>query len=221
MSTLTLSTTAELQEAREHYRTKVIPAEKLTVMDAATEALIRSGQEQQVLGKGELAPDFLLSDAQGRMVRLADLWQDAVTVLVFYRGGWCPYCNIHLRGFQQLYSDFEAAGVQLVAVSPQLPDRSLDTAEKDALEFPVLSDVGNHAARSFGLAFQLPPALLSLYQKFGHGMAEVNGEAGATELPIPGVFVIGRDGRIVESWVDADYTHRVDPAMVLDLVRGL
>jgi peroxiredoxin len=214
-----ISTPAALDEAREHYRTRVIPAAKLAVMDAATRALICSGQEASVLGRGRPAPDFLLRDALGCPVRLADCWRGAVTVVVFYRGGWCPYCHIHLRGFQQILPEFAAVGCRLLAVSPQLPDHSLGTAEKAALEFPVLSDVGNHAARAFGLAFRLPPDLLALYREFGHDLAVINGPDGAEELPIPGVFVIGRDGLILGSWGGADYTSRVDPAVVLDLVR--
>ncbi len=217
----TPTTTEQLDVARKYYREQRIPSDALKVMDAATEELLDSGVVNRALQAGALAPDFILPDAGGRAVRLHQLLESGPVVLVFYRGGWCPYCNLHLRGFQRLLGDFRSAGAHLVAVSPQLPDQSLSTQEKNALEFPVLSDVGLHAAHAFGIAFELPRPLLELYDVFGHPLIDSNGAAGATDLPLPATFVIREDGRIVFAHVEADYTRRAEPLEVLETVRTL
>lgn len=217
----TSDTTSELSAAREQYRTRLIPAPKLKVMDAATAALVGSGAATAALKVGDTAPDFILPDVDGDPVRLHGALQHGPVVLVFYRGGWCPYCNIHLRGFQRHLPDFAAAGVGLIAVSPQLPDASLTTHEKNELAFPVLSDVGLNATRAFGVAFELPRELLRLYADFGHSLADANGEAGATALPMPATFLIRPDRTIAFAHVEADYTRRSEPLEVLALARSL
>jgi peroxiredoxin len=212
------TTTDELHDARTYYRTEVIPPAALRVMDAATEALVQSGLLNQALGAGDAAPDFILPDTQGKPVRLYDLLEKGPAVVVFYRGGWCPYCNIHLRGFQRVLPQLAKMGAALIAISPQVPDRSLTTKEKDELMFPVLSDVGLHVARSFGVAFELPADLLARYEAFGHGLDVMNGPLGAKELPVPATFVVDREARILLAHVDADYTSRLDP---VEAVRAL
>jgi thiol-disulfide isomerase/thioredoxin len=117
-------TTQELDAARAKYRGQLIPAGALSVMDAETEALRASGMERRALKPGAVAPDFMLPDAQGRCVRLQSLLRQGPVVLVFYRGGWCPYCNLHLRGFQRALPELQQFGAQIVAISPQLPDNS-------------------------------------------------------------------------------------------------
>ncbi len=217
----TLTTTAELAAARDYYRTRCIPAAKLKIMDAATAALVAAGAAQSALAIGDTAPDFILPDVDGHSVRLYSALEHGPVVLVFYRGGWCPYCNLHLRGFQRLLADFTAAGAQLMAISPQLPDNSLTTREKDELAFPVLSDVGLHTARALGIAFELPQPLLKLYADAGHTLAKSNGGTGATELPMPATFVILPDRTIAFAHVEADYTRRAEPLEVLKLVQSL
>ncbi len=217
----TLTTTAELASARDYYRTQRIPSAKLRIMDAATAALVASGAAQSALSIGNTAPDFILPDVDGNGVRLYSALEHGPVVLVFYRGGWCPYCNLHLRGFQRLLADFTAAGAQLMAISPQLPDNSLTTREKDELAFPVLSDVGLHTARALGIAFELPRPLLNLYADAGHTLANSNGDTGATELPMPATFVILPDRTIAFAQVEADYTRRAEPLDVLKLVQSL
>jgi peroxiredoxin len=222
ISLMNLPTTSqELAQAREHYRTERIPRPALKVMDAATAALVADGAAGRALQPGAPAPDFILPDSQGAPVRLNQLLATGPVVLVFYRGGWCPYCNIHLRGYQRMLGEFRAAGAHVVAVSPQLPNPSLETRMGNDLEFPVLSDVGLHVARAFGIVFTLPPRLLDLYAAFGHPLEGVNGDAGATELPIPATFVIGRDSRILHTHADEDYTSRSEPEEVLKVVTAI
>lgn len=107
-----------------------------------------------------------------------------------------------------------------MAISPQTPDQSLTTAEKKGLTFPVLSDVGNVVARRFGLVYTVAEALRPLYLRVGSDLPAFNGDA-SWELPVPGTFIIDRDGAVQLAFVDADYTHRLEPAALLDGLRAM
>ncbi|WP_263367725.1 peroxiredoxin-like family protein [Edaphobacter bradus] len=221
MTTSKMQTTTELDEARGYYRNQVIPPEKLKIMDRATEELIASGTKAAALKEGDRVDDFILGDAHGKPVRLQSLLDAGPVVISFYRGGWCPYCNIELRGLQRVLPEIKALGASLVAISPQLPDNSLSTEEKNHLAFPVLSDVGNDVARRFGIVYRLPDDLLETYTAFNHGLADMNGEEGGTELPIPATYVLDRTGMIRLAFIEEDYTKRLDPQAILEALRGL
>ncbi len=194
-----------------------IPEETLAVMARATEELAGSGVLDHSLKAGEAAPDFTLPDAQGSHTHLADVLAQGPVVLSFYRGGWCPYCNLELHALQQALPEIQQLGAQLIAVSPELPDRSLSTSEKQALAFPVLSDHGNRVAAAYGLVFTLPEALRPIYAQFGIDLPAWNGD-NSFKLPIPATFVIGGDGLIMDAFADTDYTKRMEPARILDVL---
>lgn len=221
MGTVANQTTQELETAREHYRTRVISPEKLAIMDQATRELIASGIKASALKAGDRVEDFVLNDAGGRPVRLQALLGRGPAVISFYRGGWCPYCNIELRGLQRVLEQIIALGASLIAVSPERPDNSLSTIEKNNLSFPVLSDIGNVIARRFGIVYRLPDELVELVKASDLDLAEWNGEPGAVELPMPATFIVDREGVIRLAFVDEDYTKRLDPDEVLTALRGL
>jgi len=214
-------TTRELDAARAWYRGEIIPKPALAVMDAETARLAASGVALRALKPGAAAPDFILPDAHGQLVRYHSLLRNGPVVIVFYRGGWCPYCNLHLRGFQRVLPQLQDLGAGLVAISPQLPDNSLSTQELKHLTFPVLSDVGNKVARQFGIVFELSRELLRLYRQFGHPLDEANGESGSKELPVPATFLADQKGIIRLVHVDADYTRRIDPEDVIEALKHL
>jgi peroxiredoxin len=176
-----------------------------------------TGIERNALKAGDLAPDFTLPDASGRPVTLSERLKGGPVVLKFYRGGWCPYCNLELRAYQKALPELAAVGAQLIAVSPESPDNSLSTQEKNALAFSVLSDRGGQTADAYRLAFRLSPALQALYESRGRDLAEWNG--GDWTLPVPGTFVIGKEGRIALAHVDADYRARLEPAAAIAAAR--
>lgn len=191
--------------------------DRVAMMDAATADLRATGIQTRALQAGATAPDLTLPDALNNPFGLSALWQRGPLVLIFYRGGWCPYCNLELRAWQQQLAALKHMGAQLVAVSPQTPDNSLSTAEKNELAFPVLSDSALQAATAFGVAFEMPPELIALYSSVGNDLPVLNGN-GRWVLPVPAAYVIDQDGRIAYAHVESDYRERAEPADVLAAV---
>jgi peroxiredoxin len=201
-------------------RQQQIPAEIRQIMQRASQELADSGQADRALPVGAQAPRFSLLSATGQTLVLDDLLNDGPVVLAFYRGAWCPYCNIALRSLQQHHEAMTARGARLVAVSPQIPDESLTLTEKHDLAFDVLSDIGSDTAKQYGLAFDLPDDLAAVYDKLGFDLQRVNGGHPRT-LPLPATYVIDRDGTIRWAFVDTDYTTRAEPADIIAALDAL
>ncbi|MGW4302265.1 peroxiredoxin-like family protein [Streptomyces sp. NPDC004646] len=201
-------------------RQQDIPAEIREVMRRADGELAASGQADRALTTGDKAPAFTLTTATGGTLSLDALRAEGPVVLTFYRGAWCPYCNLALRALQRHHEDITARGARLVAVSPQVPDESLTLAEKHALDFDVLSDPGSAVARQYGLAFDLPDDLAAVYTRLGIDLHRSNGGHART-LPIPATYVIDGTGVIRWAFVDTDYTKRAEPGDVLDALDSL
>jgi peroxiredoxin len=199
---------------------KHAPAAAVETFASESNALQTQGVGSGAPKVGEIAPAFALPDATGREISLQGLLAEGAVVLAFYRGDWCPYCDLQLRAYQEVLPRFLALGARLVAISPQTPDNSLTTSQKRGLEFSVLSDVGNHVARRYGLVFKVSEKLDGVHKGFGVDLAKSNGDA-SNELPAPAVFVIGRDGRIVLADVHADWRARTEPSAVLGKLEAL
>lgn len=191
-----------------------ISATAHTAVGAAIAGIVAGGAGHAALRVGAVAPPFSLPDARGGHLSLHEQLERGPVVLTFYRGGWCPYCDLTLRAYQHALPQIRALGADLVAVSPQTPDGSLSTAETKQLGFAVLSDAGNTVARQYGLVFAVPSALDAIHKGFGIDLAKANGDD-ANELPVPGTFIVDRDGRIALAFVDADYRVRLEPAELL------
>ena len=205
---------AKFDENKEKQRPKDI----LNTMKAATFDLKSSGLEGNSLKNGDKAPEFNLSDHNGISQSLFNYLQESAVVLTFYRGGWCPYCNLELHALQKSLPQIEAAGAKLVAISPETPDHSLSTREKNNLAFDVLHDKGNHVAKSFGLEFILPEVLRPIYENLGIDIPEHNGDS-TFELPMPATYIVNQQGKIIYHFVDADYTKRLEPAKIVAKLR--
>jgi peroxiredoxin len=197
-----------------------VPAEIAAAMTQADLDLSASGILDAALKAGDQAPDFALIDTRGGSVRLSHALASGPVVLSFYRGGWCPYCNLELRALQKALPDFTALGASLIAVSPQTPDQSLNTAEKNDLAFAVLSDTGSFTAKAYGIAFDLAEELRPIYTKFGQALPDGNGD-GSWVLPLPATYVIDRDGIIAFAYVDVDYRNRLEPATITATLAAL
>ncbi|MDX2089079.1 MAG: peroxiredoxin-like family protein [Kofleriaceae bacterium] len=197
-----------------------VPADMLGSVDAQITNLGVIGAGAGALKVGDAAPSFDLPDARGGRGSLDVALRDGPVVLVFYRGQWCPYCDLQLRAYQEVLPRIRALGATMVAVSPQTPDESLSTAEKRSLAFAVLSDRGNEVARRYGLVFRSPAGLDAVHRGFGIDLARSNGDD-SNELPVPGVFIIGRDRRIAFRFVEPDYRVRLEPAALLAQLESM
>lgn len=209
----------ELVATAPHLATALPPAAAQTI-DGGIAAAEASGQVHHALRAGQPAPNFTLPTATGTPVTLAPLLQNGPVVLFFYRGNWCPYCHVQLRAYQQLLPQLAQHGARLVAVPPQTPDSTSLTASKKALSFPVLSDVGNVVARQYGLAYGVGAEVADTLRSVGIDLAAYNGTAD-DELPFTATFIIGTDGIITWSWVEANFKHRADPADILAALAAL
>lgn len=162
---------------------------------------------------GDIAPGFTLQNATGKAVSLSEYLEKGPVVLTWYRGGWCPYCNITLRHLQQALPNFQAAGAQLLALTPELPDKSLTTQEKNELSFEVLTDTNLAVAKEYGIVFKLIDEVGEAYRK-NFSLLEFNGND-SDELPLAATYVIQPDGRITYAFLDAEYRNRAEPAAIL------
>ena len=163
---------------------------------------------------GEKAPDFTLQDANGTSVRLYDQLRTGPVILVFYRGSWCPYCNLHLSVLKKAKSQFDKFGARIIAVTPQKPDSSLKQIQKDGFQFPVLSDMDSQVMKSYRLYFEMNEEMVAIYKKFGVDLEDYNGK-GRTMLPIPGSFVIDQEGKVVAMQAQTDYKARMEPKDIM------
>lgn len=197
-----------------------VPAETLNQVGADITALKQAGIEQKSLKVGETVTDFTLPNARGQEVQLSTLLTHGPVVIAFYRGQWCPFCSLELAALQKALPEITSLGATLVAISPQTPDNSLSTVEKNSLTFEVLSDIGNQVASTFGIVFKLPDSLVSAQESFGTHLATFNGDE-SNELPVPAVYVIGQDGKIVYAFVDVNFTDHAEPSDILTTLRTL
>lgn len=195
-----------------------VPYSVIETMHRATAELVASGAAQKALKAGDKAPAFTLNDPEGKPVSSSDLLRQGPLVVTFYRGVWCPYCNMELQALQTALPDIREAGGQVVAISPQVASNSRKSVRQNELEFPILSDTHNDVAASFGLRFELPDYLVELYQSLKNDLPAFNGDASWT-LPMPARYVIAPDGTIVYAEVNPDYTQRPDPAELLPSLR--
>jgi peroxiredoxin len=196
-----------------------LPAELARVFADEQQGWRERGEPSGIIGVGDRLEDFTLPDASGSPVTLSELVTDGPAVIVFYRGGWCPYCNLALRAYQtELLPQLGRYGARLVAISPQSPDGSLSTAEKAGLSFTVLSDAGARVARELGIAFQPAEDVLAAQRELGLELRHVN-DADSPELPMPTVLIIDPERTVVFADTHADYTARTEVATIIDALE--
>jgi len=168
----------------------------------------------------EIAPDFNLKNAFGKNVRLSDLLKNGPVILSFYRGAWCPFCNLQLHTLHKSLNTFKKYGAQLVLVTPQKPDNSREQLKKDQFEFEVLSDLDSEVMKQYRLYYELSPELVQVYKKLGLNIEDFNGK-GRNVLPVPGTFVLDKKGRIRAVHADINYKKRMEPKDIVRVLRQL
>ncbi|MGG1674268.1 peroxiredoxin-like family protein [Neobacillus sp. NRS-1170] len=169
---------------------------------------------------GEKAVDFKLTNALGRDVVLFEELAKGPVVLVFYRGGWCPFCNMQLKAYQQILPEIQAMGAQLIAISPQKPDHSLSLQEKEGLEFQVLSDPNGLVTAKYNLLFDVPPGVREITEGIGLDLAEYNNTS-KWILPVPATFMIDESAIIRSAYVNPNFMQRQSPEEILRELRKL
>lgn len=194
--------------------------ERSAVYAKAAAALAETDILDKALGVGDRVPMFELPDANGKTIRLADLLAVGPVIVSFYRGSWCPFCNLELRALQRELAAVEEAGATLVAISPNKPDVSIELIDKAQLTFPVLSDHDNLVAKQFNLVYEMIPEHVAYYRDHGRDIGEIHGTE-AWELPVPATYVIDRGGVIRFAFVDLNHRVRAEPSEVIAVAAGL
>ena len=169
---------------------------------------------------GDALPEFRLKNATGKEVSSTELLDHGPLLITFYRGEWCPFCNLALAAMQKHLEDFKAKGVTLVAITPEIPDASLNTTEKHQLKFPVLSDVGNHYAKKLGITFQQPDSMRPVFKAMGHDLVAYNGDDSLV-VPIPASLLVDQKGVVRNTFIDPEYSRRLEPSTALEWIDAL
>ena len=192
--------------------------DKKRIYREGIEAVANSGITKSAMQVGDVAPNFTLTNALGESVELNDYLKKGKVVLTWYRGGWCPYCNLTLHELQNELENFKANGANLIALTPEMPDKSMTTAEKNELEFEILSDVGNVVGKEYGVVFKLTDAVATIYND-AFDMNAYNGDQ-TNELPLAATYIINEEGKIIYSFLDADYRNRAEPIELTKILKS-
>jgi len=207
----------QLNEQKEGFNAKADSAKK-RAYEEGIQAVVNAQITINALQKGEKAQDFTLTNATGEQISLYQELKKGPVILMWYRGGWCPYCNLTLRAMQSMLPAFKAGGAQLFAITPETPDKSLSTAEKNELQYEILTDKDNTVARNYGVVFKLTEDVKKYYED-GFGLSEYNGNDKG-ELPLAATYLIGTDGIVTFAFLDADYRNRAEPIEVLNALTN-
>lgn len=186
-----------------------LPQEILETFRKSIEDLKTRKIEENSIQIGNQMPEFSLPNALGKIINSEDILKDGKMILVFYRGSWCPYCNLELKFLQDHLSRIKDKGAALVAVSPQSPDHSLNMAEKNNIEFEVLTDVDNNLAKKLGITFQLQDFVIPHYKSLGINLFDFN-KNNDNVLPVPAVFIVDENRMVTYKFLDVNYMNRVD-----------
>ena len=209
-----------IKEYQEAFKKKA-PLSVQETMLKATKKLADASISKNALKVGDIVSEIKLQNALGNEVSLFDtLENNDFAIVSFYRGEWCAYCNFELKALQGRNEEFEELGAKLIAVSPQSPDSSLSTKEKNELQFEVLSDNNNVIAKEYGLVFSLDEELRPIYLSFGIDIPSKNDED-SYEIPMPATYLINKNKEIVFAFIDEDYTKRCEPQDIIDTLKSL
>ena len=188
--------------------------------ERSTKEIRGTGILEQAINVGDYAPEFKLMNAVGKEVSLYDALITGPVVLVWYRGGWCPYCNLQLKTIQDKLTEIMQAGGQVIAISPELPDKTMTLKERHSLEFNVLSDINNRVADTYKLAYNVPDSYVDHYD-LSYTLNEHNGADSQQRLPLAATYVIDKSGIVEYAFLDADFVKRADPDEVIAILNDL
>lgn len=186
-----------------------------SVTKGSEPSVAKTADETKPIEQGMQMPDAVVQDANGKDTTLKELSAGKTTVLVFFRGGWCPICTRHTGQLIKAYPQIQSKDARMVAISPDSPESTTSNQSKNSIPFPVYSDSDLNAAKAFGLAFQVDDATVKRYKGFGIDLESASGR-GHHSLPIPAVYIVDASGKIVFAHSDPDYKHRLEPASIIE-----
>ncbi len=193
--------------------------QKQIIMGAFTR-LLESDTGNKAIRVGDPAPDFSLPQVKGGNIKLSELIKGGPVVLNFYRGGWCPFCQLEFKALHDYMPYIKSLGARMIGISPETMETSRETVEQQHLEFEVVSDQGNLVARRYGLVMTVDEAVRPLYQEWGIDLITANGND-AYELPLPATYVIDTSGIVRAAYVNKDYTTRMEPTEIVATLQEL
>lgn len=212
-----MTLTEQLKQFREATLTRM-PQSIIQTFQDGIQQIKEDQLKENALQKGDSIPNFSLYNIGGQVTPLIDVHQSDFLVLNFYRGGWCPYCNMELREYERLKNDFKKARANIVAISAEIPQLATQTSQKNKLSFPVLTDINAQFMKQIGLVFQLNEKTKSDYASFGMDFQKIHGNE-HYELPVPAIYVIDKNFKIVFVHFEADYMTRIEPKQVLTILN--
>lgn len=214
-----MSLQEELERRRREVHERLGPA-AVQVIEAGIERLRMLQLAETALAVGDPLPEFALPDPAGRIGRSEEILARGPLVLAFFRGAWCPYCDLSMRALERVRPEIEALGATLLGVAPARPEELARVASERALHYPILTDVGEHLAELCGARFEIAPEHVAFYRSLGLDLPATHAGAG-WELPLPATWVVGRDGIVAWAFADADWGRRAEPEAVVEAVRRL
>jgi len=200
-------------------QTSPFSKQERAIMKQAGQRLARS-MPNPGIAVGQPAPDFTLLDAFGEKLNLKQTLKKGPVILVFYRGAWCPFCNLHLHALKKNITEFNKYNAQLITITPQKPDKSAAQINKTDLPFKVLSDLDSQVMKDYRLYFELEPQLVKIYKRVGLDVEDFNGK-GRNVLPVPGTLVIDQQGIVRAMQAETDYTKRMEPDAIINALKKL
>jgi|SRR5580658_3614383 peroxiredoxin len=209
----------EIFSERKELIAKYVRPETQAIHARAVAELKEKHLAANVLPVGAKAPQFELTDHDGKIVSSAALLAQKRLVLCFIRGRWCPFCVGQMEAMNLILTEIENAGASLVAISPQTVKQSFFMHDQHKLRFPLLSDAGNRFARQFGLTYRVPEFQAEVYRRAFVNLPFTNGDE-SWELPIPATYILDRDGTVVYASADEDYTERPEPSDIIAVLRS-
>ena len=213
-----MKTIEELKVLQKDMSTQ-LPKDMLNIMANSLSDMLTKNLNSHALKKGNIAPDFSLISTKKQKVNLYELLNTKPVIISFFRGSWCPFCVKELQHFQNNLKQLQqVSNVHFIAISPQKIEISAKLQQDNAIDFTILSDVGNHIAQQYGLVFTLPQNVRELYQNLGADIPKFNGDD-SYQLPIPATYLIGQDKQILFSYINVNYMERVDISELVDVLK--
>ena len=213
-----MKTIEELKVLQKDMSTQ-LPKDMLNIMANSLSDMLTKNLDSHALKKGNIATDFSLISTKKQKVNLYELLNTKPVIISFFRGSWCPFCVKELQHFQNNLKQLQqVSNVHFIAISPQKIEISAKLQQDNAIDFTILSDVGNHIAQQYGLVFTLPQNVRELYQNLGADIPKFNGDD-SYQLPIPATYLIGQDKQILFSYINVNYMERVDISELVNVLK--